>query len=47
MDSVRAPARTFRDLSVWRKAHEFVLGVYQLIAERVREGQSGQRSLSF
>jgi hypothetical protein len=23
-----APARTFRDLVVWQKAHEFVLGVY-------------------
>ena len=24
------PARTFRDLIVWRKAHEFVLTVYGL-----------------
>lgn len=24
-----APARTFRDLLIWRKAHEFVLRVYQ------------------
>jgi four helix bundle protein len=23
------PARTFRDLIVWRKAHEFVLAVYR------------------
>jgi len=23
------PAKTFRDLIVWQKAHEFVLGVYQ------------------
>jgi four helix bundle protein len=23
-----APARTFRDLLVWQKAHQFVLGVY-------------------
>ena len=26
----REPARTFRDLIVWRKAHEFVLFVYRL-----------------
>ena len=24
------PARTFRDLIVWQKAHRFVLGVYEL-----------------
>jgi four helix bundle protein len=24
----RSPARSFRDLMVWRKAHEFVLAVY-------------------
>jgi four helix bundle protein len=28
MDKI--PARTFQDLVVWQKAHEFVLGVYQL-----------------
>jgi len=26
----RLPARTFQDLIVWQKAHEFVLGVYRL-----------------
>lgn len=26
------PARTFQDLAVWRKAHEFVLGVYTFTA---------------
>jgi len=26
------PAKSFRDLIVWQKAHEFVLGVYQLTA---------------
>jgi four helix bundle protein len=26
------PARTFEDLIVWQKAHQFVLGVYQLTA---------------
>ena len=25
----RGPAKTFRDLVVWRKAHEFVLAVYR------------------
>ena len=28
----RTPARTFRDLVVWRKAHEFVLGTYRFTA---------------
>lgn len=28
--AVRAPAKTFQDLSVWEKAHRFVLGVYRL-----------------
>ena len=28
--AVRAPARTFRDLIVWQKAHYFVLDVYKL-----------------
>jgi len=28
----RQPAKTFRDLVVWRKAHEFVLGVYDFTA---------------
>jgi four helix bundle protein len=26
------PARTFRDLVVWQKAHEFVLAVYRFTA---------------
>ena len=26
------PARTFQDLVVWRKAHEFVLGMYKMTA---------------
>ncbi len=29
MPADRPAARTFRDLVVWRKAHEFVLAVYQ------------------
>ena len=27
---MRAPARTFEDLVVWQKAHQFVLAVYRL-----------------
>jgi four helix bundle protein len=29
MPSERSPARNFRDLLVWQKAHAFVLGVYR------------------
>ena len=29
---VRAPARSFQDLDVWRKAHEFVLDAYEFTA---------------
>jgi four helix bundle protein len=32
MPGERQAARTFRDLVVWRKAHEFVLGVYRYTA---------------
>lgn len=32
MSATRAPAKTFRDLVVWQKAHEFVLGIYQYSA---------------
>lgn len=28
----RQPAKTFRDLTMWQKAHSFVLGVYRLSA---------------
>jgi four helix bundle protein len=31
--SERASARTFQDLVVWQKAHQFVLGVYRYSAE--------------
>ncbi len=31
-DQRRTPARTFRDLVVWRKAHQFVLGSYRFTA---------------
>jgi four helix bundle protein len=33
MPAPRPAARTFRDLLVWRKAHEFVLSVYPFTAE--------------
>jgi four helix bundle protein len=29
MTALRAPAKTFRDLVVWEKAHRFVLAVYK------------------
>jgi len=32
MAASRAPARTFQDLIVWRKAHDFVLLVYRFTA---------------
>ena len=31
-DQRRTPAKTFRDLVVWRKAHKFVLGSYRFTA---------------
>ena len=30
MEAGRAAARSFQDLVVWRKAHDYVLGVYRL-----------------
>jgi four helix bundle protein len=30
--AISKPARTFQDLLVWQKAHEFVLGIYALTA---------------
>jgi four helix bundle protein len=33
----RLPARTFRDLLVWRKAHEFVLSIYKFTATFPRQ----------
>jgi len=32
MLSSRPPARSFEDLVVWRKAHEFVLGIYKVMS---------------
>ena len=45
MSSDRPPARSFRDLLVWRKAHEFVLGVYRFtesFPDREKYGLSHQ-----
>lgn len=30
MNPDRSPAKTFEDVEVWKKAHQFVLGVYRL-----------------
>jgi len=45
MPAERSAARSFRDLLVWRKAHEFVLAVYRLteaFPERERYGLAHQ-----
>jgi four helix bundle protein len=39
--AARAPARTFRDPVVWKKAHAFVLGVYECSANFPRTEQFG------
>jgi four helix bundle protein len=41
MPADRQPARTFRDLAVWRKAHEFVLAVYTFTAAFPRQETYG------
>ena len=41
MPSTRPAAQTFRDLLVWQKAHQFVLGVYQLTAALPRQETFG------
>jgi four helix bundle protein len=41
MSADRQPARTFRDLAVWRKAHEFVLNVYSFTAGFPRQETYG------
>jgi len=40
----RTPARSFRDLLVWQKAHEFVLSVYRLTANFPREETYGLKA---
>jgi four helix bundle protein len=41
MSSTRPAAQTFRDLLVWQKAHQFVLGVYQLTTAFPRQEAFG------
>jgi four helix bundle protein len=41
MPADRQPARTFRDLAVWRKAHDFVLAVYPFTAGFPRQETYG------
>lgn len=41
MPADRQPARTFRDLAVWRKAHEFVLAVYTFTSAFPRQETYG------
>jgi four helix bundle protein len=41
MPQPRPAARSFRDLLVWRKAHEFVLGVYPFTAKFPRHETYG------
>ncbi len=42
--TVRPPARSFEDLVVWQKAHEFVLGVYKLTATFPKQETYGMTS---
>jgi len=44
MNAQRLPARTFRDLVVWRKAHELVLGVYHFTSAFPRHETYGLSS---
>lgn len=44
MDTVRAAAKTFRDLLVWRRAHEFVLGTYRFTGEFPKQETYGLSS---
>jgi len=44
MAAERTAARSFRDLVVWSKAHEFVLGVYRLSATFPRHETYGLAS---
>lgn len=40
----REPTRTFRDLIVWRKAHEFVLFVYRFTSDFPKDERFGLTS---
>jgi hypothetical protein len=41
MQTERPKARTFRDLLVWRKAHDFVVAVYRFTAAFPRQETYG------
>ena len=41
MSEARLPAKPFRDLLVWRKAHEYVLSIYKLTAPFPRQEACG------
>ena len=41
MATEQTPAKSFQDLRVWQKAHEFVLGVYRLTARFPRQETYG------
>jgi four helix bundle protein len=42
--AARAPAKTFRDLVVWQKAHQFVLAAYQLSGRFPKDERYGLTS---
>ena len=44
MKAERPPAKTFRDLIVWRKAHEYVLAIYAFTKSFPREETYGLSS---
>jgi hypothetical protein len=44
MKQDRAPAKTFRDLVVWRKAHDFVLPIYKYTAGFPKQETYGRPS---
>src|SRR5258708_8398182 len=44
MPDPRPPARTFRDLLVWQKAHRFVLALYAFTAAFPKQETYGLRS---
>ena len=45
MDNIKGkPARTFQDLIVWQKAHQFVLGVYRFTKNFPKEEMYGLTS---
>ncbi|MBI3934663.1 MAG: four helix bundle protein [Acidobacteria bacterium] len=44
MNALRSPARTFRDLVVWQKAHQFALAVYRMTAQFPKQETYGLSS---